>query len=216
MADFNKIIPLIKQWEGGLSKDTSDTASKFPVPDGSGNHTNKGVTWQTFSTNAKKLGYQPTIDNFYKMPDAIWLPLFKIIFWDYYIKGDKIKSLSIALFLVDWAWGSGNWSVKNLQQVLNRSFKAGLKVTGVMDSHTLNITNSIDQKKLLDLLKAERIDFYDQIIKNNPSQKKFEKGWKDRTTSVFDFVVKNFPPTAAVVTGGFFLSWLEYLQPFIY
>lgn len=215
MADFNAIVPLIKQWEGGLSKDATDTASKFPVPDGSGNHTNKGVTWQTFLTNAAKLGYQPTIANFYKMPDSIWVPLFKRSYWDFYISGDKIKSLSIALFLVDWAWGSGNWAAKNLQQVLNRSFNAGLKVDGVMGAHTLNVTNSVDQKKLLDLLKAERIDFYNQLIKNNPSQKKFEKGWKARTESVFAFVVKNFPPTAAVAIGGFFLSWLEYLQPFI-
>ncbi len=212
MADFNKIIPLIKQWEGGLSKDPTDTASKFPVPDGTGNHTNKGVTWQTFLGSAKKVGYQPTIANFYAMPDSIWIPLFKIVFWDYYVKGDQLKSLAIAFFLVDWAWGSGSWSPINLQQVLNRSFGAGLKEDGVLGPRTIAITNSVDQKKLFDLLKPERIDFYHQTVKKNPNQKRFINGWLDRTESVFAFAKKNMP---VVATGGFFLHWLQFSQQFI-
>jgi hypothetical protein len=71
MADFTRIIPIIKQWEGGKSKAKTDRASAFPVPDGSGYHTNKGVTWETFLGSAKKVGYSPTIENFYKMPDSI-------------------------------------------------------------------------------------------------------------------------------------------------
>ena len=45
MADYRLIIPFIKSKEGGLSKETSDTASADKVPDGSGYHTNKGITW---------------------------------------------------------------------------------------------------------------------------------------------------------------------------
>jgi hypothetical protein len=85
-----------------------------------------------------------------------------------------------------------------------------------MGSHTLNIVNSVDQKKLLDLLKLERLDYYEQLAKQNPTDKANLDGWKARTESVFKFVTKNFPPTAAVVTGGFFLHYWELLEPFIF
>jgi len=47
MADINKVnFDYIKRWEGGLSKHPKDPAAKYPVPDGSGYHTNiGGVLW---------------------------------------------------------------------------------------------------------------------------------------------------------------------------
>jgi lysozyme family protein len=51
MADASKIIPHILQWEGGLSRNPADTASKNPAPCSyngkTGYHTNKGVTYTT-------------------------------------------------------------------------------------------------------------------------------------------------------------------------
>jgi hypothetical protein len=47
MANINAVnFDYIKKWEGGLSKDSRDQAAKDPVPDGSGYHTNIGITWQ--------------------------------------------------------------------------------------------------------------------------------------------------------------------------
>lgn len=209
MAKFEAIIPLIKKWEGGLSKDRSDTASSDPVPDGSGNHTNKGVTWSTFKANSKKLGYVPTPALFYKMPDSIWIPLLKVIFWDYYINGDKINSLAVAFYLVDWAWGSGNWAIKNLQQVLNRSFGYNLKVDGDAGPKTIEATNKVDSKKLLELLKAERLDFYQQLVKNNPSQSKWLNGWNNRANDMYNFALQNLPAVVGVGLGSLFFLGLS-------
>lgn len=214
MADFNLLIPIVKKWEGGLSKDKTDTASAYPVPDGSGYHTNKGLTWKVFEAVAKKYGYVATPKLFYEMPDSVWVPIFKGQYWDV-IGGDKIKSLGVAFFLMDWGWGSGpNTAVMQLQQVLNRNYKLGLKVDGVMGTNTIASTNAVDPTKLLQLLKAERIDFYNQIVKNNPSQSKWLKGWLNRTNDIFAFATKNILPVGGSIVGAllFFLEHINYLN----
>ena len=60
MANYKKIMPFVRKWEGGLSNNKSDNASKNPSPceynGKKGWHTNKGVTWTTFKGSAN-LGY---------------------------------------------------------------------------------------------------------------------------------------------------------------
>lgn len=111
MADYKNPIPFIKLREGGLSSATTDTASKNPSSCGIGKngkpyHTNKGITWVTFSSNAKKLGYEASCSNFINMPDEIWNKIYKYCFWDL-IKAGNLKNQAIANFFVEWAWGSG-------------------------------------------------------------------------------------------------------------
>ncbi len=80
MANYKNIIPFIQQQEGGLSKAITDTASAHPVPDGSGYHTNKGITWQTwsgvFGTGAD------SIQRFYNMSEEDWETIYKKYYWD--------------------------------------------------------------------------------------------------------------------------------------
>ena len=73
MANYRNIVSFIKSKEGGLSSATTDTASRNPAPCGNGSngkpyHTNKGVTWETFSSNASSLGYTASCSNFLNMP----------------------------------------------------------------------------------------------------------------------------------------------------
>ena len=76
---LSKLVPFMKKWEGGLSRATTDTASSNPAPwtykGQSGWHTNKGITYATFISNASRLGYAPTAENFFLMPDALWLKI---------------------------------------------------------------------------------------------------------------------------------------------
>lgn len=199
MAKFELAIPIIKRSEGGLSKHPADTASRWPVPDGSGYHTNKGVTWQTFSSNAAKLGYEATPKLFYEMPDWVWNKITKKFYWDA-IDGDLLKSQAVATILVDWAFGSGNWAVKNLQSVLNTHFGKKLKVDGNMGPLTTNATNSVDQKRLTELLYAARIKFIEAISKK-PGQEKFKKGWLDDAQHTFNMAKQYLP----AITGGLLL-----------
>ena len=49
MGNLSKAnLDYILKWEGGLSKHPRDSAARHPLPDGSGYHTNKGITWRVF------------------------------------------------------------------------------------------------------------------------------------------------------------------------
>lgn len=126
MADFRRQIGFIKKWEGGLSNNPNDTASAHPMPcmyaGQYGWHTNKGITWQTFSSNAVLLGYSPTCENFILMPDSIWLKVFKKSFWDKFHL-DEYRSQAVADIIVAWAWASGvGGSYRQIAKFLNANY----------------------------------------------------------------------------------------------
>src|SRR5690606_1286436 len=85
---LSKLVPFIQEKEGGLSRDPGDNASAYPAPwtyDGHDDwHTNKGITYQTFKSNAKRLGYEPSAKNFFEMPDSIWLNILKNVYMSAY------------------------------------------------------------------------------------------------------------------------------------
>lgn len=142
MADLNLLIPKIKKLEGGLSKAKTDSASKDPVPDGSGYHTNKGITWKTFKAMAPVLGYTASPTLFYKMPDNIWTAILKKGYWDR-VCGDALRSQSIAEMLTDAIWaGAYNaiYAIKEVQRELN-NYGYNLSVDGIMGAKTVAAIN---------------------------------------------------------------------------
>lgn len=108
---LKKLIPFIIRWEGGLSRATTDTASKNPAPwihyGQSGWHTNKGITYSTFVSLAKKIGYSITPKNFFEMSDSLW---YKILQHGY-VKAYPLHLINhlprIQAVIITWAWGSG-------------------------------------------------------------------------------------------------------------
>lgn len=108
---IEKLVPFIKKWEGGLSRDPNDTAGKNPAPwsynGQTGWHTNKGITYSTFAGNAKKLGYEASKENFFNMADELWLKILKGAYVNAF-PVDKIAHLPrIQAVIITWAWGSG-------------------------------------------------------------------------------------------------------------
>ncbi len=109
---LQRLASFIKKWEGGLSRDPNDSASRTPAPwsyrGKTGWHTNKGVTYATFKRYAPSLGYEVTPENFFSMPDPLWLGILKKGFmksWPLH----KIDHLPrIQAVIITWAWGSGN------------------------------------------------------------------------------------------------------------
>jgi lysozyme family protein len=102
----------------------------------------------------------------------------KQLYWDK-LSGDAITNQSIAEFIIDASYNMGRGLiVKYVQEIL------GLNIDGQFGPKTLQAVNGASQKDLFDKLYAKRKDRYAGIIKANPSQKVFEKGWARRLDAI--------------------------------
>ena len=166
-SKIEKLAPLILKYEGGFVNDPLDR----------GGATNMGVTVNAW----KLLGYDKNGDGIINDADMKLLSKddFKFVlrkYWDKW-KADEIKNQSIANILVDWYWGSGKWGIVIPQRIL------GLTADGIVGPKTITRLNELidsDAESLFYKIYAAREKFLDDIVKNNPSQKKFLKGWKNR------------------------------------
>lgn len=161
---FNDLVKFTLKMEGGLSNDKTDTASKYPSPTPEKYHTNKGITYKTFVDSAS-LGYTPSVDNFLKMPDPIWL---KIFVEKYYNRAKNFSS-NVVLngYLSLWYWGG--WDVRLMP---------------VSEVATVLASKDSAKDKLKKLV-ALRIEYFNNIVKHNASQKKYLKGWTDRANEFY-------------------------------
>jgi len=200
MADASKIIPHILQWEGGLSRNPADTASKNPAPCSyngkTGYHTNKGVTYTTFTSLAKSLGYEPSCENFFAMPNDIFLKIFKTGYWNGF-KLDDYKSQKIANVIVSWAWASGAYGAyKQLKKFFEKEYNT--KLTGTYNENINTIRDLFNKETLKD-----ETAVYNKLIEQykafyiSLNQPTFIKGWLNRLADLtqfnlaFDAVKKN-------------------------
>ena len=165
MAKAELLKPFILRWEGGFVDDPLDR----------GGATNKGITIGTFRNF---YGNDATVEQLKNITDEQWLHIFKSGYWDKW-KADDIKNQSIADIVVDWAWASGTiTSIKQVQEIL------GVAVDGIVGNDTLTAINTEYQRSLFDKIHSRRIEFVENIVKRNPSQSRFLKGWKNRINSL--------------------------------
>jgi hypothetical protein len=190
MANFQYIKPLTIKWEGGLSRATTDTASKNPSPyvhNGvSGWHTNKGITYQTFEAAAKKFGFKNNSENFITMPDFIWDKIAKGLFWDD-LKLDSLKSNGVAFQLFSWHWGAGlGWLPRMKKYLISKGIEWNQKPSTLSDAINKLIDKQGESQTISDL-DTQQQEFY--ISLNQPV---YTKGWinriKDTTSYAYSFV----------------------------
>ncbi len=165
---IEKLAPIVAKWEGNYVNDPVDR----------GGATNMGITINTW----KQLGYDKNGDGVINNVDMKLLSKddFKFVLRKYWNKwqADKIKNQSIANILVDWYWGSGKWGI-----VIPQRDILGLKADGVVGDKTIEKLNQLidkDAEALFNRIYASRVNFLENIVKSNPSQKRFIKGWKNR------------------------------------
>ena len=167
-VDINKfnteLINFIHKMEGGLSNDLTDTASKYPSPTPQKWHTNKGITWKVFIDNAKELNYAPTVSNFLTMPQSIWYSIYKN---KYLNKANLTDNPVLNAYISLWYWGG--WNKKLLPTIEVSNVLSGI----------------LPNKQKLKLLTELRIKYFNNIVKANPSQAKFLKGWTNRANEFY-------------------------------
>jgi lysozyme family protein len=166
MANVKLLVPFILKWEGGFVNDPVDA----------GGATNMGVTIATW----RSVGYDKDGDGDIDVTDLKLITKEDVVnrvlkphYWDRW-KADQIESQSVANILVDWVWGSGVHGIKIPQRLL------GVTQDGIVGPKTLAALNAQDPRTLFDRIKQEREVFFNNIVKNNPKQKRFIKGWLNR------------------------------------
>ena len=203
MANINAVnFDYIKRWEGGLSKDRNDPAAVDPVPDGSGYHTNIGVTWATFKGLAKQAGYIATPELFYRMPKETWLKIYKQGYWDP-MNADNINSQGIAELLVDFAWGSGPGTAARVTQryLAGKGFKIAVDGRfGPASTKALNdAIKKFGAKQVFDDLWNLRLNY----LKSLSGWQNYGFGWSNRMNDLYSFASKILgnPIAPALIIG---------------
>jgi lysozyme family protein len=180
MASFNLFYaPKLKPREGGYINDPSDR----------GGETYAGIS---YVKNPQWVGWQKVFaykkNNVLIKNERIKDPVldylvesfYKSEYWDK-LKADAINNQSIAEILVDF-YVNGGLVLKKIQSYLK------INADGIIGKQTIEAINKANKKSLFDYIMQLRKSHYANIIKNDPTQKKFEKGWANR---LGDFVFEN-------------------------
>ncbi len=178
MADFSPALLATLKYEGGYCNVAGDA----------GGETYCGIARHFFPNNP----LWPIIDNCKKKApiktnqiikgedgakmNAIIADFYRIQFWDG-IRGNDIKSQSVAAYLFDWFVNSGNIAVRQVQEMLS------IDTDGHIGNQTLHAINAADAHTLWNHMVATRVQRARDRVAHNASQAKFLKGWLARFQS---------------------------------
>ena len=184
MANIEKLIPHILQWENSITMTKGETLKHAyerarakgvtVVKNDSGGPTMCGVTLNTFKEWRRKQGKPvPTQADLAKLEYAEWLAILKSVFWDP-CKGDYITNQAVANMFVDWRWVNGTQAIRDAQTAFS------LVADGIVGPKTITALNSGSHRETFERLKYAREAAYRKIVRNRPSQQKFLNGWLNR------------------------------------
>lgn len=171
MTRIDAIMEFILSWEGGFANVKGDR----------GGATNMGVTLATW----RSVGYDKDGDGDIDVDDLRKLTVedvrnrvFLPTCWRKW-RADEIACPAIACLLTDWVWTSGKWGIIFPQRVLK------VKDDGIVGPKTIAAINAYPSKQLLfHQLWNRRLKHFNDIVKSDPSQKKFLKGWTNRLSYI--------------------------------
>jgi lysozyme family protein len=158
VVNFNLAMQPIFRWEGGYVND----------PDDRGGETKYGITKKRYpNLDIKNLTKEKAAELYYDD------------FWKKY-RVNEFRDQNTATHFLDTIINHGpKWGTTLLQRALN-DIGIPTDEDGKIGPQTIKNANSADSVLLNTAIGKRRLKFYDAIVRNNPSQKKFLKGWKKR------------------------------------
>lgn len=176
MGKFSDALPIVQKSEGGYVNHKNDR----------GGETNYGVTKATFLEAQRQKILSKNIVSVGNITKEDAEKVFKQMYWNKMHGDDLPRDLSIAVF--DMAINSGpKTAIKTLQKVL------GLAQDGAIGPEILLAISNYKGDLLDDYIKAREAK-YRAIVKKNPTQKVFIKGWLNRLKDLRKYIAK-LPPT---------------------
>jgi len=172
-------VPRLLPFEGGYVFDKDDK----------GGETYKGIArnanpnwigWQTVDAWKRRNG--DTLPKEFIIPDAKLdaqvKALYKNKYWDA-LRADYIDNQTIAEIMVDF-YVNGGFRIAPIQRFLK------ISADGAFGPKTLAAINATaNPAALFEFIKQLRRDHYDSIVRNDPTQQKFYRGWTRRVESFF-------------------------------
>ena len=187
MAQLEKMIPFIIEWESGVKDATVTNETLFyrarakgvvNDPADSGGATLVGVTIATFQEYCRRKGLGTVTEKELKgLCYAEWQEILQTMFWNRW-QADMIVCQKVAEILVDWVWASGSYGVTIPQKIL------GVETDGIVGPKTLAAVNSRHPDILFARIKQERIAYIDRICRNRPANLRFRNGWLRRINAI--------------------------------
>lgn len=177
MAKLDPLAKFILSFEGGYVNDPKDR----------GGATNMGVTIATW----KAQGYDKNGDGKIDVKDLRLISVADAInimrknYWNRW-KADQIDDQNLANTLVDWVWGSGKNGIVIPQQML------GVTADGIVGPNTIKALNDVYAPAFFEKLRKRRLQYIDNIIKKDRTQKRFQAGWYRRINAInYGYLVDN-------------------------
>ena len=160
MADFSLYAPKLLAVEGNFSNHPEDF----------GGMTMQGITLATYRAYC---GEDKTIKDLQNISYGTWQEIMKDGYWDK-CRADEIENQSVAEIIADWCVNSGQTGIRKAQEVV------GVKPDGIVGPKTLSAINGANPAELHERILMARHQFYEGLVRKNPSQKVFLNGWKNR------------------------------------
>lgn len=187
MAAIDKFIPILLRWEASITVKANETlenaykrATKVGFtndPNDTGGATMVGVTIGTYRSYCRYKGAKvPSVQDLKNMPYKVWRDVVYTMYWNKW-KADTINDQSVANMAVDWVWHSGAATIKKVQSLL------GVTADGIVGPKTVAALNA--DKDIRTKIYNARKAYFEAIVKKNPSQKKWLKGWMNRLNDVY-------------------------------
>lgn len=145
-------------WQKSITKVLKSEGGYVNHPNDKGGPTNFGITFKTYSDYRKSISLPIKSVRDIEYPGEVH-KIYKLNYWDKVITPDMDGKYAFCLF--DLAVNSGVSRAKKYHSIA---------------------------KGDVDKLIAMRRDFYNRIVKNDPTQKVFLKGWMNRINEVEEYV----------------------------